>query len=531
MNSEKMYNLRIKVQGPMADFAHLTIYNGYLESIYKGYGIFDKNLPGGIYKVELALNNRKKEQIIKLDEDKNINLEAPKTSSSAIAAGFQGTHEYYSEPAHKYAMEPTVTTENSIEDSSLFLFFRYTSQEAYAEITSNESLGQYFSILDSNRMLLYECIAPNIREEINNCGWMAFSGLFPPGNYYLHYKGRKKTRDVTAILPREIPIRLCKEWQTQVYMTFGNGPLFQSLLVSFKKLHIHSRDNEVNSLYYIEGILQKFINGIYYLPKSLLEKLAHGKWENPMLGILAAHAYFTSGSKNQDQLFSTVLRNLEIILGEIPDVRALKIMQASHAGLPTPVVVIEEPCMLLTGMKAMIRPTENTSSQQFITPFSLADKAVPELYPDMAFTSYKPFAKVRKQKNLATSAQSNLEDDATKRLEFDYLGINYVEANKKDLEGSKIRQISIGSPARKPLILNSWVANSLMEITDVNPENNLNINGIASQLDLTPSGLTQTIRSIVSHQDKIIAYTDKIQKGNTYNAFSQENIDKLKSMI
>jgi len=567
MSSETNWKLRITVTGPMADFAFITLYNGYLETVYTGYGSFEANFPTGLYKMILNINDAKVEQMIKLSNNQNISVQTPQGISSSLADGFRNTHKYYSEPARKFSNNPTASfekqNENKTTNSSLFIFFRYASSENFiARNLDKESLGKNFKLLDKNRKLICELAGNYIVEDSNETGWLAFNAFLKPNNYYLYYSGSKINKSDPS---REIPVRICEQWQTQVYMTFSNEPLFYSLLITLKKPDINFDSNYSESLYDIEGILQKFVNGIYFLPNSILRKLSYGKWENPMLGILAAHSYYKSGQKDNDNLFNTVVENLGGILGQnIPDIQVLIMMRDNHSGIVSSEISISEPCMLLTGMKtAILNSSKITSSTQIIAPFSIADKITENLYPDMAWTSYKPITQIRAKSNTIVNETksidlnpfkenkiSDLLPGQTSLSEFNYglssnpkKMLDNIFGSKKQKEGFDIAKEISGfqiqpesklkntTAARKPSVLNSWVANSVLNIINDQNQEELNITDLASRLEITPTGITKTIKTIIDQEDKISMYINNKDKSAENVAFNKQNINKLKDLL
>ena len=77
MTSDKqLYKLHVRAAGPMEEFAHLSIENGYMEEVAKGYCQINAELHKGLYHVTLRLNEGMEEQYVTLDRDKMQMMQA-----------------------------------------------------------------------------------------------------------------------------------------------------------------------------------------------------------------------------------------------------------------------------------------------------------------------------------------------------------------------------------------------------------------------------------------------------------------------
>lgn len=373
------YRLSINTSGYLGDFCHLIIFNGFNEIVKKGYGSLSIELPRGIYRIRLELNEEVKEEMVRLDQDVELNMETPKSHSSIVAEDFSSSHEYYTKEAIRWSKEPTTQNDKKGLWSALFIFMRYPNADICSQF-KQKSLGNDFSILDEHRKKIFELKGPEIRED-KESGWMAFHAPVQNGQYYIHYAGKKK---------REIPVYAFNGWQSQLFLTFREDPIFPSLKISTERITTGFRtDNPVN--YIMDASLQKLHNGIYFIPEKIMDRLAQGSWDNPMMGLLTAYIYFNSGKRNKDELFRKLLDNYDrIILADqqAPDLVALKLLASKYFNEPLPSLKLSAPCMFMTGMKVVMELFQQ--HVDVLDENSFIELAIKKLYGDMEWTSYDP---------------------------------------------------------------------------------------------------------------------------------------------
>jgi len=541
MNSNPRFHFTAAAAGVMADYAHLTLYDGRLDTVLKGYGKVEGDLTMGLYKLVVVLNEQMIERFIRLDKAVNEIVALATSASSALAEGLGNTHEYYSYPAKDAYFEPTTNLGNPAAAESIFLFFRYPDEKAFLTYNPNkESLGKGFILLDQQRKRLCNLTAEHIKEELIHHGWLALHIQLSPGTYYLYYAGRKadKARRIKMIPAREMPIAVFAGWQTQCFMTFGIGPIFRSWFVSLRNVHVtkeHYRPED-NNLYNIEGLLQKFNNGIFYLPDSVILQLTQGKWENPILGLLAAYAYFHSGKRDHDDLFRQVVVNMAGLLGATsPDYIALAIAARRYfPDLPWPEAEMTAPAMFLTGIRAVL-----AAGGEHILPESLAERVVGKFFSDMFWTSYVPLSLFREHRNRLPASKiiapnSPVIDffkQSTQKKAWTVKGM--INASSRSKKVSKI----IAEPkrlatttVRKPAVLRSWLATSLMDLLLHPGAAQLSPGQLAVNLRVTPNLLIQAVTEILNNEKEINDYLKVKEKNADWSAFSPANMERLKQL-
>lgn len=506
--STELYTLTVAAVGVMAEFAHLTVYNGYLEVVTKGYELLEMELPKGLYSVTMKLDGTIINENIRLEKDTRFEMPTPPIYSSLVAANFQSTQDYYAGHATLYSKVPTVGP--CIKDAgSLFLFFRYTDERCNKTMNEEQvAMGDGFSLLDSNRRLLYQLDGDYVQQDPDE-GWMAFHVCLQPGFYYLHYRGRPVNplwENDKGLPPREIPLQVFKSddslqaltdkyWQTQVFLTFGHGPIFPSMSIFIMPKEQGFVSDE-ESYYRIDGVRHKFHNGVYFLPEKVLREFAIGQWSSPMKGLLATYVYFNSDVTKDDDLFREVMLQLPALLGtDCPDLAALKILAASYYNEPVPDVEISRPCMFINGVRAAIQAS--VTRPGIIKEDSLLEDITDRLYCDMVWTSYKPLPLPQKE------------------TEHTFVPNSILHALEQAIpSNATAEQISAG-------ILNSNTISTVLYYIE-KLDTDIEINDLAKKLQLPPNVIRKTIRYI-------LAFPDSMKEVN--NKAVLFHINKLKESI
>jgi len=525
MNSADLFQFSATADGQMADFARLTLYDGFLRSVADGYYRLNCRVPAGLYKLTIKLNEAYAEKFISVEADTTQYIDTPQSASSLLVPGFKNSSGYYRENAAHYSNKPTTNKNATGPAESIFLFFRYPDADAFRKYnTAGQRLSEGFKLLDSKRKIISEFSQQEVAEDMADAGWMAFHAKLAPGPYYLYYAGRRpkpEWEENAGEPPREIPVFIFPNWQTQCYMTFRKGPLFTSMIFSMSHVNPREREraNPEKDLEYLEGILQKFKNGIYYLPDQTLINLAYEKFRNPILGLVAAYAYFKSKKRNKEDFFRIVVRNLTGLFGiTSPDMVALNLLAAEHfgEGLIAP-VYISSPCMFLPGFSGILG-AQTSPSGWVIKPKSIAERAIEKLYYDMVWTSYKPITRI-----------TGVEEQRAGRERSTQLYDQVLENIGPELKVEMIRDAG-NVKTRKPLILNSWVANSLLFFIDKATEP-IQVQQLAAQVQITPYLLEDTAVKIIHNREKITRYLQENEASPASQAFKPANLDKLQSLL
>lgn len=509
------YTLTVSAVGVMADFAHLTVYNGFLEDIARGYEQLELTLKPGLYSITLKLDGNIIREHVRLSENMHVQIPTPPVYASLVADKFESSHEYYALNAHQYSLETTVKKGHK-KGGAIFLFFRYTDVHKRRELNNDQtSLGEGFSLLDARRQVLYKLQGSDIRED-TDAGWLAFHAILPEGIYYLHYSGHTAKTGLPSdndLPAREIPLQVFRSsgesqgaagqyWQTQVFLTFGYGPIFPSMSIFISpRQQGFVNDDEGN--YRIDGLRHKFHNGVYILPQKVLQEFEQGQFTSPMKGLLAAYVYFSSPENDRELLFRNVTEHLPALLGhDTPDVKALQIMAAQYYKDPIPEIFLSEPCMFMAGIRAIIRAS--IRHPDVIVDDSLLEYITDKLYNDMVWTSYQPAPLPVPKTKTAPLARNSMTSSI----------VSVVEK----IIGDETSPEEIG----ERLLQSQTVSTLLYYIEKLDHE--LDVNDLANRLQIPPT----VVRKTVQH---ILTFSESIRDAErTPEQFSIRNINKLKNI-
>lgn len=505
ISERKQFNFKFSVVGPLSEFVLLKLFSGKGEILASEHEEIIQDLPRGLYQLQIFSNEKFEQQLIRLDEDLHLTW-TNKGSFSSIPADFlRSTKNYYQDAVNRWSQRSTMDNVGIRDnDASLFLFFRYPdeiirgNQENVAQ-----SMGWRFSILNSNRNVIYRLYNnTNIKEDTHN-GWLAFHAIMEPGIYYLVYKGNSKSR--------EIPLYVFPEWQTQFYLTFKRTPIFSTARVQLVRQNKPYELQEKETIQ-LDAILRNLENEIYYVPQSLISNIAHSKWRNPILAIAVCYAYLLSNEETNDQLFRIMLRNIEeriLPLENASDLKALRLLAANHFGDPIPHLELQEPCMFNAGMRAFI---ENSIKHlDKITINDMCEEMISNLHSDSAWTSYRPI-----EKFYINEVWDNSEQ------------ISILETFQ--LKNKPYENITNSLSKPKNLRLEHWLSLSITSQLMAKKESPVTAKSLAFQFQVTQSMVEHSISNIKNklinneQQNLLLGDSEEIEnlRDNIYNVITND---------
>ena len=260
LNSEK-FPIKISLDNA-ADFTQVTILDADDQVSFSGYGNLNTELSKGIYTVRVERNGQMTEKVIRHTGVSEMEMESPKGFSSALISGYETSHEYYTGPAETWSKSNTKkepfgdTVKNA---GQLFIFIRFTSAVAFDQTDKKQILFENFSLINEKGIKVTEFQNGEIQTDFNT-GWAAFSQDVVPGAYYLTYRSISQSR--------VIPINIYKNWQTQLFITFYERPLFEGIRVFMARPGAGFRADDPEVMY-VDEALKRLQNGDYYLPDNL----------------------------------------------------------------------------------------------------------------------------------------------------------------------------------------------------------------------------------------------------------------------
>ncbi|MEI4234156.1 hypothetical protein [Roseovarius sp. D22-M7] len=171
----------------------------------------------------------------------------------------------------------------------------------------------------------------------------------------------------------EIFVTLSPDWQVQVFLafeTFTKGEVTvraASLRRSaiFMRLRGMTFDPEEPNTRLTELAKQALLQGRNIVSDEMINRFLHGKFQDPMMGLFAAHILLATHPRNRD-LIAIVLMNLGRLIGETSDLAALRLAARKGREAKT---TIESPPLLAASWRSLTKATRQNAS--LIAPMSV----------------------------------------------------------------------------------------------------------------------------------------------------------------
>jgi hypothetical protein len=175
-------------------------------------------------------------------------------------------------------------------------------------------------LLDGNQKLI--TALPGVEEltpdDVQH-GRAAWSFELEPGGYLLNWPADDLGPDHRALQS----LWLAKDWTTLLFANAprkGGSPDRRTLSIQMCRGEFQPYENPGTTA--AELALASLRSNRRQLGDEHLHRLLHGKFENPMLGLLGAHMLLERGSPKRE-LLAEIIGNLGTLLGSHPDVSAL----------------------------------------------------------------------------------------------------------------------------------------------------------------------------------------------------------------
>ena len=384
----------------LRDAANKTVFVGKVPRLRK------LKLRPGSYTLRTDFDHATLETPIRLDAPLIVSTReqlpsAPELYSAAPLEKSPTSHEYYTQPSMMWSHQATRPPLGD-GDTSLLIFVRAVDAK---KSDPNSDLAKGLVLLDHEGKQISN-FAPSETQRDNQFGWMAFHAAAPEGTYYLRFADR--VNEGHALPARELPIQLCPEWQTQVFLMYRGAPLLETAKIFFARrdagFRPYSGETEAADV-----ALNGLQNNHDLLSERALKLLLKIKFENPMLGLVGAHVLIqrqralenrialdprkptreeTLQLRERRQQIAVVLRNLNKLLPTSPDVAALNLLTASP---DAPFIVqIDTPPMLRPGLMAVMN--EAATRPDVLKPGSPIAAIAPRLYADTPWSTWVPLA-------------------------------------------------------------------------------------------------------------------------------------------
>ncbi|KUI97425.1 hypothetical protein [Vibrio sp. MEBiC08052] len=275
-------------------------------------------LPKGIYQVEGKLGGQTQSMAVRLNKDISTLAPQPEVYSAVPLSNTITSHHYYEQAAAALSQE-TSSKETSTDHTNQpnLVFMIRTINQAQAQ-----PIRAYFRISGEDNNVVFDSrIHATIQNESQ--GWLGFSLALRQGGYIVELIEQQIGEQPAQ--QRAIPIWLTDRFQTQIFSLYTKGQIAYDslrLLMADRSLGFDPQDQTLAST---EIMTTSLIAGTQGLSGQSMRIALSGKFANPIVGLFAAHTLLRRKTLNQD-LLRVVIENLERLLGDSPDVKALKVM-------------------------------------------------------------------------------------------------------------------------------------------------------------------------------------------------------------
>lgn len=339
MSPLDQYALSVETDDPIAQ---ITVYDGNLNVVAKGTGKLAEKLPAGMYRIRVRVGSAAAEQLRALEGDQTVKFGPLPFVSPVPLRCTEKTHEYHMAGAAAAANQMPARALGT--GASIMVFSRDWSVQGNIS-TGNPAEG--LSLLDSNENVLAE-IGPEaeVRTWGDVCaGWRADVN---PGSYFLRLQMGETEK---TILQR--PIYVSSGHQIQIfslacdhsieetegstdekgeaprkYITVRRADLANaSIAISSNDPAVSPNgwafDPDDRSARLGELACNALTQSRGGLAQPLIDELAKEKFNNPMLGLFAAHLLLKERPDDKET-FRTITDSLLRMLGpDHPDLQAL----------------------------------------------------------------------------------------------------------------------------------------------------------------------------------------------------------------
>ncbi len=327
MSSSELATLRVT---STHDAVQVTVLDGSFGIVAEGTGSVEKQLPPGIYELQVRVGPSEERRLFKLDagvvHEERAQLADPNavTDQDAVqlampsAAPVGGTSTTREEHMH-YAYEASKALSNSGASGGAVLMVRVPRE---SNATFEQGVAERVTLVDSE---LVELQAPRSHGD----SWATAVHPLSPGGYALRVESLEN-----PVAPTFQPVWVAKGWQTLVFVANtdeGLVPDRAAVHMTWMNDAWNPESNRRDLDLAAEAARWSLRLGRPEISPKFLNLLLHTKFRNPMLGIFGAHVLLL-GTKPNLEVLDTVVGNLSELVGDHPDVLALRWMVEEASG-------------------------------------------------------------------------------------------------------------------------------------------------------------------------------------------------------
>ena len=420
MSGSKQLSIDLKISSPTAPI-EMELLDGTLYRIAHSVGKIEQKVAPGLYLLRCTAGPKTQEQYLTLAPNttkKTITVDLPFPSVTPIT----GTSTYnnrQSDAAAELSLNPYRKFGSG---GRLMVFIRNIPSEEDGTIANTPIATDLFSLFDgADKMLGGETMKWELSVEE---GWAGWCGDVAPGGYLLRWNSQagKLAGADSAGIPTDQSLWVEEDWTTMVFL--GQRTDWESVRRSAASVYMTQIDmgfmtgldefHDRISLSY-EIALSGLRQGRAIVADDIVNLLLRGKFKNPMLGIIGAHAFLLKPKINWE-LFGLVLQNLGKLTPNHPDLAALKLIRKEMKkdfSSSEDIKPFSWPPVLYDSYRGLL--TRAWREEQLIMEDSKAEYISSFLISQGPWTTWH--SPVSLEKNVICTELDNFEEDAIKSLE------------------------------------------------------------------------------------------------------------------
>lgn len=365
----------VNAQGAIDYDTRLTLFDGDDRQVAQSQGVLELGLVPGLYVVRAERAGSFHEELIRHVGETRKELGSPKRFSAVPTSDVHVTDPEDVTRAEHWSKKETTDPIGTGSEASGRLFLYIREHSAYRPVAVRpSSVAETLSLHRLDGRLVTQLPSTVLETGPN---WAVFNAKVPPGLYVLR---RNDDR------PRTMAIWVYANWTTQVFMLHSGQPDFASTSILLAEVEEgFSADDHIARI--TDTAVQGLVNMRATVPKDDVTDLLLGKFRNPMFGLLGAHLALRTERPFLD--LSQVISNLERLIGDVPDVRALRIALARDRGESIDEEPFTEPPGLDAGFQAIVDATSDWP--ELVPPESPLGQIALHRLSDSTWTSWEPY--------------------------------------------------------------------------------------------------------------------------------------------
>lgn len=368
---------RLLVEAP-STAAELVVLDGLLNRVARTTDRFDETVGPGLYRISARLGDAAESKLVAVEAGGVTQVtQSDWRISFAAAAPLEGTwtsREKHQEPAASYSRTPTRTPQG---DARLFVFARKISPHA-TDMPSGTPFWNGLSLRAENGDPMCEFGPQETKQDLVD-NWMAFVGDLSNGPHRLRIPVHSTVQRFV-----EIPLWLVPTFETQVFLTWTDVSKVPALSLSMapKGRGFPAFDEGAQHDQRVaELALAGLQRGKILISDEERTRLLHGKGDNPWLGIVGAHCMLLETTPDR-ALLETVCGNLRAMLGDHPDVDALRLAAGERR------LTLGFPPLLRASLAIVLR--ESASRTGVVVARSLLENVCLAMTSNGPWTTWRP---------------------------------------------------------------------------------------------------------------------------------------------